>query len=183
MQLLYIFAANYFLISMYKKVLIALLFISSIAAAQHRQKSPPVLREISNQSIVLSVFPNAINVVKYDSYWFKIKDNSNKTLGFAMSSADFCKDVKGYGGITPVLIVTDKSFIIKKVALQSNYESPNYTSMLEKNGFFNSWVGNKITKANAVNVDGYTGATRTANAVRKHMDFLLTEGTKKLPKK
>lgn len=168
---------------MYKKVLIALLLISGIASAQRRQNSPPVLREISNQTIVLSVFPDAVNVERYNSYWYKIKNSSDKTLGFAMSSAEFCKDVKGYAGNTPVLIVTDKSYIIKKVALQSNYESPNYISLLEKNGFFNSWVGKKITKAITVNVDGYTGATRTANSVRKHMDFLLAEGTKKLPKK
>lgn len=168
---------------MYKKVLIVLLLVSSIASAQRRQKSPPVLCVISNESVVKSVFPDAVNVEKSDSYWYKIKNSSKKTLGFALSSADFCKDVKGYAGNTPVFIVTDKSFIIKKVALQSNYESPKYTSLLEKNGFFNSWVGNKITKAKAVNVDGYTGATRTANAVRKHIDFLLVEGTKKLPKK
>ena len=164
-------------------VLITLLFISSIVTAQHRQRSPPVLREISNQTIVLSVFPDAVNVETYNSYWYKIKNSSDKTLGFAMSSTDFCKEVKGRNGHTPVLIVTDKSFIIKKVALLSNYETLSYANLLEKNGFFNSWVGNKITKAKSVSVDGYTGATITANSVRKHMDFLLAEGIKKLPKK
>ncbi|MDP4278614.1 MAG: FMN-binding protein [Bacteroidota bacterium] len=151
--------------------------------AQGTKKAPPVFHAVSNKQLVQSVFPEASKVEKINSYWFRVEDNQNKTLGFALSSADYCKDVKGYNNVTPVMIITDKGFVIKKVALESNYETLNFVRMLEKNGFFNSWVGKTVSKAKSAEIDGSTGATYTANAVRKNVDFLLTNGAKKMPKK
>jgi electron transport complex protein RnfG len=167
---------------MYKKILFAFLLFCSIANAQHRERQAPVLHEVSNQQIVVGVYPEAVKVEKVNEYWFKILDKAGKTVGFAMSSSDFCKNVKGYRDTTPVMIVTDKKFIIKRVALQSNYESLSYVENLERNGFFKSWVGKNVKKAKAAQVDGTTGATYTANAVTKNVMFLLENGSKKMPK-
>jgi Na+-translocating ferredoxin:NAD+ oxidoreductase RnfG subunit len=168
---------------MLKKVLIALLFCSSAAWAQQPQKQAPVLHEISNKDVVQSIYPNAAKVEKVNDYWFKVIGNDKKTIGFAMTSSNFCKDVKGYNDATPVMILTDPNFVIKKVALLSNYETLGYVRKLEKNGFFNQWNGKKLKEAKAVQIDGFTGATYTAKAVSKNVDFLLKNGVKKLPKK
>jgi uncharacterized protein with FMN-binding domain len=121
-------------------------------------------------------------VKKVNDYWYKIVNAKGKTLGYAMSSNDYCKDVKGYQNNTPVLIVTDKKLVIQKVALLSNYETPGYVQRLERSGFFASWVGKKVVDALNTGVDGYTGATYTGKAVIKNVEFLLENGGKKLPK-
>ena len=166
-----------------KKMVVALLLLSGAATAQQPQKEPPVLHQVSNQVVVQSVFPTATKVDKVNDYWYKVLDDQSALLGFAMTSTDYCKDVKGYNDLTPVMIITDKTFVIKKVAILSHYETLGYVKRLEKNGFFNSWVGKPIKEAKTTKVDGYSGATFTATAVKKNVDFLIKNGVKKLPKK
>jgi Na+-translocating ferredoxin:NAD+ oxidoreductase RnfG subunit len=171
---------------MFKKLLIAFLCIGSVVTAQEnrpKKEAKPVLHEVSNKDVVQSIFPEAAKVVKANEYWFKVSDNDNKTLGYAMSSANYCKTVKGYNNMTPVMIITDKNQVIKKVSLLTNWETLGYVRKLEKKGFFNLWVGKTLKEAKKVHVDGYTGATCTALAVSKNVDFLLNNGIKFFPKK
>lgn len=149
---------------------------------QRRQGRPAILQEVSTQSVFQEVFPEGTELKKASEYWFKIVNKKGKTLGYAMTSTDYCKDVKGYANATPVMIVTDKKHVIKKVALLSHYETPNYIQRLTTAGFFNKWSEKKVHEAKLDKVDGYTGATRTAMAVIKNVDFLLENGGKKLPK-
>jgi transcriptional regulator of nitric oxide reductase len=167
----------------FKNLLVALLLLSGVATAQQAQKEPPVLHQISNQLVVQSIYPTATKVDKVNDYWYKILDAQSSLLGYAMTSTDYCKDVKGYNDVTPVMIITDNTFVIKKVAILTHYETLGYVKRLEKNGFFNSWAGKPIKEAKTTKVDGYSGATFTATAVKKNVDFLLKNGVKKLPKK
>ncbi|MDD3906896.1 MAG: hypothetical protein PHF34_01635, partial [Bacteroidales bacterium] len=123
---------------MFKKVFIALLLSSTVAFAQQTQKPAPVFHQISNKQLVQSVYPEAAKVVKVNAYWYKVVNSNQKILGYALSSANYCKDVKGYNDVTPVMIITDKNYIIEKVALLSNYETQSYVNKLERNGFFRS---------------------------------------------
>jgi len=167
----------------FKHLVVALLLLCGAATAQQAQKEIPVLHQVSNQLVVQSVFPTAAKVEKANEYWYKVLDKDGVALGFAMNSTDMCKDVKGYHNATPVMILTDLNFVIKKVAILTHYETLGYVRRLEKNGFFNSWVGKKIKEAKEAKLDGYTGASITATSLKKNVDFLLKNGTKKLPKK
>ena len=100
-----------------------------------------------------------------------------------MSSLPYCLTVKGYNNTTPIMILTDKKWVIQKVALLTNWETLGYVKKLQKKGFFDLWVGKSLKEAKSVQIDGYTGATCTAVAVSKNVDFLLSNGTKVLPKK
>lgn len=162
--------------------LVSILLISLNTHSQ-RNTAKALQQEVSSKEIVQSVFPTAVKVVKVDKYWYSIVDIQNKKLGFAMYSQLFCNDVIGYTDRTPVVIITDMKFLIKKVALLTNSESPGYIRRLERNGFFNLWNGKTVQKAKAIEIDGYTGATMTARAVEKNVKFLLENGGKKLPKK
>lgn len=148
-----------------------------------RQRSKTVLHKVNNKEIVQKVYPAAFKVEKANEYWFKILDDKGKVIGFAMSSNSFCKNIIGYSSTTPVLIITDLKFVIKKVALLSHQETLGYVYKLEKNGFFDLWNDKILKAAKKVRIDGYSGATCTAKAVEKNVDFLLNNGTQKLPKK
>jgi len=168
-----------------RNLVFALLLLSvyGVATAQEPRKEPPVLHQVSNQQVVTSIYPTAVKVEKVNDYWYRVLDDQGVLLGFAMSSADYCKDVKGYYDVTPVMIITDKAFIIKKVAILTHYETLSYVKRMEKKGFFNSWVGKSIKEAKTAKLDGYTGATITATSVKKNVDFLLKKGGGKMPKK
>lgn len=170
---------------MFKKLLIVFVLVSSSVLAQEKEKTKeiPVFHEVSNKDVVLSVYPDAIKVEKVNTYWFKILDKDNKIIGFAMSSMNFCKTAKGYNDLTPVMIITDKDWVIQKVAILSNWETPGYIRRLDRKGFFKLWVGKTLTEAKNVQIDGYTGATCTAKAVGINVTFLLDKGMKVLPKK
>jgi Na+-translocating ferredoxin:NAD+ oxidoreductase RnfG subunit len=81
------------------------------------------------------------------------------------------------------MIITDKKYVIKKVALLSHYETLGYVRRLEKLGFFTNWNDLKLAEAQNIKVDAYAGATITARAVEKNVNFLLQNGSKKLPRK
>lgn len=170
---------------MLRKFLVLAVLVSSISVAQEKgkeKKVEPVFHQVSNKDIVQSVYPNAVKVDKIDDFWYRILDANNKTIAFAMSSAPFCKRVIGYHNTTPVLLITDKKFVIQKVAILSNWETLAYVRKLEKNGFFDLWNGKHLKSAKDTKLDAYTGATLTADAVKINVDFLLTQGMKKLPK-
>lgn len=167
-----------------KKILLFVLISCGIVCAQEgsRRKPIPVLNEVSNKEVVQSIFPEALKVDKLNDFWFKISDNQGKALGYAMTSTAFCKDVIGYNNTTPIMIITDKKFVIQKTALLSNWETLGYVRKLERKGFFNLWNGKKLSDAVGIQLDAYAGATITAKAVAKNVDFLITNGSKKLPK-
>jgi len=172
---------------MKKQLLVTVFCLAAITiSGQERprkgKEKPPVLHEVSNKEVVQSVYPEAEKVEKVNEYWYKILDASNKIIGFAMSSQNFCKEIKGYHNTTPIMILTDKSFTIKKITLLSNYETLGYVRKLERRGFFCLWDGKNLSEAKAVEADGYTGATYTAKAVIQNVAFLLNNGQKKLPK-
>ena len=167
--------------SMKSFVFIPLLFFAIILNAQPgRNRS--VLQQVSNKDLVQSVFPEAVKVSKINDYWFSVVDSKGKTLGYALSSEHFCENVIGYQAQTPVMIITTKKFIIKKVALLSHYESPGYVQILERNGFFRLWDEKTFTEAETVKPDAYSGATMTAKAVNENVKFLLDKGYKTKPR-
>jgi len=155
---------------------------SALGQQPQRQGRPAVLQEVLPQTVYQQIFPEGVELKKANDYWFKIVNSKGKTLGFAMTSTDYCKDVKGYANATPVIIVTDKKHVIKKVALLSHYETPSFIQRLITSGFFKNWSEKTIREAKKDKVDGTTGATFTANAVVKNVNFLLENGGKKLPK-
>jgi len=170
---------------MYRRLFLAVLLVGTVAFAQESQRGKdknPVLHEVSNKDVVQSVYPAAVKVEKVNDYWFRILDDKNKTIGFAMSSAPYCKDIQGYNNLTPVMILVDKDKTIKKVALLSNWETPRFVSKLEQKGFFDLWVGKTLKDAKTVQVDAHTGATYTALAVSKNVEFLLNTAIKKIPR-
>lgn len=169
---------------MNKRFLIVFLAFSFVLNAQQRgKKEVPVLHEVSNKDVVQSVYPDAVKVEKVNDFWFRILNEKNKVIGFAMASTPYCKDVIGYNNTTPVMIITDKSWKIQKVSILTHWETLGYVKKLERNGYFNLWVGKTLKEAKKVQPDGYTGATCTALAVSKNITFLLENGAKVLPKK
>jgi transcriptional regulator of nitric oxide reductase len=167
-----------------KKISVTFLIVLfAVSISAQRRQAEPVLTKISNKDVVQSVFPEATKVEKVDDYWFRIVDDKKKTVGYAMTTSDFCKDVIGYNNTTPIMVVTDKKFVVKKVALLSHYETIGYIRKLEKMGFFTNWDDVKLADIPKITPDGYTGATKTAKAVEKNLYFLVENGSKKLPKK
>ncbi len=159
------------------------LFICSLMAQKRANEAEPTLHQVSNKAVVQSVFPQATNVEKVNDFWYKIIDEKNKIYGFAMISTDYCNDIIGYNNTTPIMVITDKKFVIKKIALLSHYETLGYVRRLERMGFFNSWDELKLSEVRKMKVDAYTGATVTAKAVEKNLHFLVENGIKKLPRK
>lgn len=165
------------------RTLITILLALSIGTQAQNGKAKPVFHEVSNKEVVQSIFPGAQKVDKINNFWFKISDESDNLLGYAMSSAPFCGDVIGYNDKTPVLIITDNKLIIKKVAMLSNWETAGYVGKLTRKGFFDLWNNYSVKDAQKIQIDGYTGATITAKAVEKNVQFLLKNGIKQLPPK
>ncbi len=163
--------------------LVVIFFMSALALPGQTKKANPILTTVSNKDIVVSVFQDASKIEKLNDYWYEILDSKTKRLGYAMTSLDYCKNVVGYQKTTPVMIITDKNFSIVKVALLTHWETLNYVKKLERNGFFDLWNKSKLKNAQTVKLDAYTGATKTAKAIEKNLQFLFTNGLANMPTK
>jgi Na+-translocating ferredoxin:NAD+ oxidoreductase RnfG subunit len=166
-------------------ITIVLLFftLSLISQQRNAREAKPIFTEVSNKAVVQSVYPEATKVEKINDFWFKIVDDKNKLYGYAMNSTPYSSNFPGYNGPTPVLIITDKSLIIKKVALLSHYETPGYIRRMNQMGFFNSWDEVKLQEAIKIVPDGWTGATLTAESVKKNVDYMVENGLNNRPDK
>lgn len=167
-----------------KRIILVVFCLGSLLTySQGRMnRQSEVAHEVSNKDVVQSIYPAASEVKKSNEYWYSIIDDKGKVLGYALNSKTYCQDVIGYRKQTPVMIVTNKSGEIQKVALLTNSETLSYVRLLEKNGFFNLWNGKKLKEAQQVVIDGYSGATVTAIAVEKNVKYLLEKGLKVKPK-
>ncbi len=165
------------------KKYISLLFATFVLSTAMFSQTPekrgkagaPVLKEISGLDVVKTVYPEATAVEKSKGVWFNIVDANKKVLGYCLSSKPYSDGIIGYNNTTPVLIVTDKDKVIKKVAILSNWETAAYLKKLEKQNYFNSWNGLKISDAlkKKATADSYSGATISAGAISKNVEIIL----------
>ncbi len=144
--------------------------------AVNGKKETPVFKQIAGLDVIKTVYPDAVAVEKVNNVWFKILDANKKLLGYTLSSKAYSEGIIGYHDTTPVIVITDKDQVIKKVSLLSNWESAAYTKKLERQNYFNTWNGIKVSDAGTKKpeVDSYTGATYTASAVKKNMEKVIT---------
>lgn len=171
-----------FFISKYSFILFVLFCnVSALYSQGRHRQSREVFHEVSNKLVVQQIYPEAIQVQQVNEYWYRILDKNQRTLGFAMISTTHCDHIIGYAKATPVMIITDLKGKILNVAILSHWETLSYIQMLENAGFFKSWNGKSLKEARKVEPDGYSGATVTAIAVKKNVEFLLENGTKSLP--
>lgn len=144
--------------------------------AANGKKETPIFKQVAGLDVIKSIYPEAIAVEKVNNVWFKILDAGKNMLGYTLSSKAYSDGIIGYHDVTPVIVITDKDKVIKKVALLSNWESTAYIRKLERQTFFNTWNGVKVAEAASKKptVDSYTGATYTASAIKKNMDKVIS---------
>jgi len=167
------------------KKYISLLFIlftcSTTSFSQGNGKSNnAVLNEVSGLEVVQSIYPEAVAVERGKGVWFNVVNANKKVLGYCLSSKPYTDSIIGYNNTTPVIVVTDKLMVIKKVAILSNWESPFFLKKLEKQKYFNTWDGLKIDEAlkKKATVDSYSGATISARALSKNVEIILDKAVK-----
>lgn len=115
-------------------------------------------------------------------YGVRQSTKKGKVLGYAVNSTDYTKDVRGFRGPVPVLIVTDKAQKVKKVAILENHETPQYLSKIAKAGLLDKWNGKTIKQLNSTEVDAVTGATFSSKAIIKNVQTMGKKASAKKPK-
>lgn len=89
---------------------------------------------------------------------------------YIVNTSTLCKKT-GYKGRTPVEVHIKNNQIVKVVPLK-NQETPKYFAMVKKE-LLPKYVGMKASKASKSKVDGVTGATFSAEAVKENVKAAL----------
>lgn len=145
-----------------------LLFMFCGISAQEVNHSP----KESPLEIVKKTYPSTTKIVKINDVWNKAVDSRGKLLGYVFNSSEYGKDIRGFRGPVPILIVTDKNQKIRKVTAFNNNETPKYLSKVAAEGLFKKWNGKAIQKAKDEKVDGVTGATFSSRAIIKNVQLI-----------
>lgn len=82
--------------------------------------------------------------------------------GVIINSTSIAKDIKGYGGSTPMLI-TVKDGKIAEIKPLKNAETPEFFELIEQE-VLPKWIDVSVDSVAATTVDAVTGATMSSNA-------------------
>ncbi len=93
---------------------------------------------------------------------------SDKT--YVINTTELC-NVRGFKGSTPLEVHILKDKIVKIVPLK-NSETPRYYKKVE-DAVNAQFIGKKVTKLEKVEIDGVTGATFTAKAVKENLSAAI----------
>lgn len=108
-----------------------------------------------------------------DSLFFTATDRvTGQTVGSVISSVPITSHSRGYGGVTPVMILLDTNQIIGRVAPLANSETPKFINRLQRDGFFDQWVGRHIFD-DMTDVDIVSGATMSSRSLLRNVDGAL----------
>lgn len=86
---------------------------------------------------------------------------------YIINTTSLASDFDGYEGPTPLKIYIRKNKIEKVEALR-NHETPKYWAKVKKQ-MLDAWNGMTVKKALKAEVDGVTGATFSADAVKENI--------------
>lgn len=101
----------------------------------------------------------------HEGIWCVYKNN--KAVGHVVASKEFARNVKGYRGITPVLVYIDKSKVVKKIYILPNNESDDY--LKRATAVTKKWEGKRVSSATSMKVDAITGATYSSQGLNGHI--------------
>jgi len=129
--------------------------------------------------VIKKELPNAIKVERKTNIWYSVYDTNNKLIAYALTSYPYSSQIVGFMGNTPIIIILELDWTIRKIELLNNNETEVYTKKLKYYNFFESWNNINIRDIDTVYVDAYTGATITANAIKKNLMITKKNALKK----
>ena len=89
-----------------------------------------------------------------------------KDGSYVVNTTTLSKEVKGYKGTTP-LKITVKDDIITAITPLRNRETAEYFQQAQ--AALQQWVGKGVSEAQALQVDGVTGATLSFDALKENV--------------
>lgn len=128
----------------------------SLKGSQEKVSSPTA------EQLALLGLQNAQVENVSDGIWV-VKGSQEK--GTILSSVPFAKDVKGYAGTTPVLILLDEEQLIQRIIPLENAESSEFFREVVESGLLNRWNRQKADQISELQVNAVSGATYSSVAL------------------
>jgi Regulator of nitric oxide reductase transcription len=172
---------NKFVVTVLALVISFVLKTNTVSAQHHGMGSLQPEPVLSALEMVKTVFTNAASVSEGNTIWHVIKNSNGKLVGYALSSRPLTKDIIGYKGPTPIVLILDKNKIIKKLFLLENKESPDYINKVKTKGFLDTWNGKTLKEAAQLDVDAVSGATYSSTAIKRNVAMLAINALQTKP--
>ena len=147
-----------------KKTLGALMAAGVVALCSCGPKLPELPVEE-----VKPYFADAAKTKAMDTAYYEVKDAKGNKLGTVLFSSPYSDGIKGFNGLTPLLIALDAEGRINNVVLLENQETPNFAKRVVDGGLYQAWNGLTVDEALDKQVDAVSGATYTSNGVKKSL--------------
>lgn len=135
--------------------------------AQAERNNMPLLTES-----IISYFPEAVYLSETDTAVYKITNNTDSILGYAIRTSPYTDHILGYGGPVPLEILIDPQYRILHIALlPGNEETPSYIEHVKIEGLLEEWDNINITEVPGKKVEAVSGATMSSEAIIETMHF------------
>jgi len=143
---------------------VALILIYNLRDNENKVDRAPTADEL------MEVFPGAVSLDKVDGpvphYLGRFEQAGEQVDAACVSTTDLPPEVKGYVDQINALVVVDKSGDIRAIEIIESRETPSYLRKIFDAEFIERLVGKNVAHDDE-KIDGVTGATITANALRR----------------
>lgn len=106
------------------------------------------------------------------------RGGKSKEVAYKISTEQYGKGVKGYGGPVPVEVTFYGGKIVGVKALP-NSETPAYFRKVVQSGFLDKWNGMSIREACEREVDAVSGATLSSKALIENVRIAARKAQKR----
>jgi hypothetical protein len=107
-----------------------------------------------------------------DSVCWKVYTADKKIKGTVINTRLLGADIMGFAAETPVWVFLDKDNVVRELVEQENAETADYFE-LARSVVFDYWRGRKASDFDKGEIDGYTGATYSVNALDRNIRAAL----------
>lgn len=154
-------------------LLLIIFYLISLNYKYHNSESPgkgPKLQQVVKQAeipdgAVKKYFPVYTVLAKESDVLYRVK-NGAAEVGRLLVTTPVADDIIGFGGNIPLFLAVAPDDKILGLELLGNSESPDFLERIAETGFFDSWNGETLKDAVALDVNGVSGASMTTTAVK-----------------
>ncbi|MGL4392750.1 MAG: RnfABCDGE type electron transport complex subunit G [Fusobacteriaceae bacterium] len=153
----------------YGIVLLLIAFISALILAKINNMTSPIIAENTRRTIeqarkkvspLAKTFDEANKINKKNIDFIPVKDESNKLIGYVVSSSEV-----GYAGPVYFVVGFDLNGKITGLDIVAHNETPGLGAKVIQDSWKKLWIGRDNTYEFDKTVDAFAGATITPNAV------------------
>lgn len=155
-------------------ILVGVVWIISLRTSPESGLKP--VEDAGHESeFLISYFDGKLSVVSDTSNNMCSIYNREGLAGYVLFSTDLEEQTRGYAGVIDFALILSDDYIVEGIEILSNQETPSYLNWIERDGFYDQFIGKSVDEIMENEPDMITGASMSCHAIAVDMKTMLSD--------